>query len=44
METIHKVPVTPDYVCVFVCAHACVFMSVSTYGLKASLLKSKPPG
>lgn len=26
METIYKVPVTPDYVCVFVCAHASVFM------------------
>ena len=35
METIYKVPVTPDYVCVVVCVHALVFtfMFVSTCGL-----------
>lgn len=31
METIHKVPVTPDYVCVFVCARACVFTCVHSW-------------
>lgn len=44
METIHKVPVTPDCLSVCVCVCSCVDVYVRVRGLRAALLKATPPG